>query len=338
MLNEFSLIERYFKHRPTGAWASQGVGDDCALLTIGSSRLAVTMDQMAIGTHFLPEADPYNVGYKALAVNLSDLAAAGAVPRAFFLGLGLSELDEAWVRAFSEGLMALAREAQCDLLGGDTTKTPRVNGVAAPTTIAITALGEVPLEGGLTRSGARPGEDIWVTGTLGDAYLSLMLRWGRLLPNAALTPEGRAYLDSRMDRPTPRYLLGAALQGIASAAADISDGFAQDLGHILTASGVSAQVQWEEIPKSKPLLTFAFHDQERAVLSGGDDYELVFTAPVQYREQIVVLSHQFRLRISLIGSVIEPRGDAKLIVRNSQGLNVPIQAGFDHFGNSSDIE
>ena len=332
MVSEFALIARYFNHRPQGAWASQGVGDDCALVTVGDKRLAITLDQMAIGTHFLPEADPFNVGYKALAVNLSDLAAAGAVPRAFFLGLGLSEPNEAWVKAFSEGMMSLAKEAGCDLLGGDTTKTPLVNGVASPTTIAITALGEVPRDGGITRRGAVPGDDIWVSGTLGDAYLSLMLRWGRLMAPARLTPEDVVYLNARMDRPSPRYALGMALQGMAHAAADISDGFAQDLGHILEASGVSAEVQWEEIPKSKALLTFALHDQERAVLSGGDDYELVFTAPVQYREQIASLSRQLRLRISLIGSVIEPRGDAKLIVRDSQGEPVPIQAGFDHFG------
>ena len=175
---EFQIIEQFFTYPSFGAWKSQGVGDDCAIIDTGAGRLAVTCDMTALGTHFFPDADPEDVGYKALAVNLSDLAAAGAVPRAFFLSIGLPRRDDGWLADFSRGLMALAHESGCALLGGDTTRTPEIDGRHAPATISITAMGDLPAGMGLTRSGAQPGDDIWVSGTVGDAYAALMCRWG----------------------------------------------------------------------------------------------------------------------------------------------------------------
>ena len=206
------------------------------------------------------------MGYKALAVNLSDLAAAGAVPRAFFLSIGLPRRDDGWLADFSRGLMKLARESGCALLGGDTTRTPEVQGRHAPVTISITAMGDLPAGMGLTRKGAKPGDDIWVSGTVGDAYAALKCRWGAWSVMPDLEPE----LFARMDRPTPRIALGQALLGAASAAADISDGLLADLGHILERSGVSAEIEWEKIPTSVALQSMTPARQHEAALAGGD--------------------------------------------------------------------
>ena len=223
---EFQIIDRFFTYEGFGEWRSQGIGDDCALIDTGTGRIAVTTDMMAIGTHFLPNANPEDVGYKALAVNLSDLAAAGASPRAFFLSIGLPERDDAWLAAFSRGLMSLAQTSGCALLGGDTTRTAAVGDARAPVTISITAMGALPEGKGLGRAGARPGDDIWVSGTLGDAYAALKHRWGhwQLMPDAAET------VFERMDRPTPRNALGSALLDLATSCADVSDGLKADLG------------------------------------------------------------------------------------------------------------
>lgn len=326
---EFQIIEKFFTYQTFGAWKSQGVGDDCAIIDTGAGRIAVTCDMMALGTHFLPDADPEDVGYKALAVNLSDLAAAGAVPRAFFLSIGLPRRDDGWLADFSRGLMKLARESGCALLGGDTTRTPEVQGRHAPVTISITAMGDLPAGMGLTRKGAKPGDDIWVSGTVGDAYAALKCRWGAWSVMPDLEPE----LFARMDRPTPRIALGQALLGAASAAADISDGLLADLGHILERSGVSAEIEWEKIPTSVALQSMTPARQHEAALAGGDDYELIFTAPPSSAERIYEAGLLPGTPVTRIGRVIE-RTSRAVTVRTPDGLPVLlVTEGFDHFRN-----
>ena len=326
---EFQIIEKFFTYQTFGAWKSQGVGDDCAIIDTGAGRIAVTCDMMALGTHFLPEADPEDVGYKALAVNLYDLAAAGAVPRAFFLSIGLPRRDDGWLADFSRGLMKLARESGCALLGGDTTRTPEVQGRHAPVTISITAMGDLPAGMGLTRKGAKPGDDIWVSGTVGDAYAALKCRWGAWSVMPDLEPE----LFARMDRPTPRIALGQALLGAASAAADISDGLLADLGHILERSGVSAEIEWEKIPTSVALQSMTPARQHEAALAGGDDYELIFTAPPSSAERIYEAGLLSGTPVTRIGRVIE-RTSRAVTVRTPDGLPVLlVTEGFDHFRN-----
>lgn len=324
---EFQIIEQFFTYPSFGAWKSQGVGDDCAIIDTGAGRIAVTCDMMALGTHFLPDADPEDVGYKALAVNLSDLAAAGAVPRAFFLSIGLPHRDDGWLADFSRGLMALARSTGCALLGGDTTRTPEVGGRHAPATISITAMGDLPAGMGLTRGGARPGDDVWVSGTVGDAYAALMCRWGRW----RVMPDAEPDLFARMDRPTPRVALGQALLGAATAAADVSDGLLADLGHILDRSGVSAEIEWERVPVSTALKSLTIARQHEAALSGGDDYELVFTAPAAAAERIYEAGLRSGTPVTRIGRIVARRESA-VVVRAADGLPVAVpQAGWDHF-------
>ncbi len=326
---EFQIIEKFFTYQTFGAWKSQGVGDDCAIIDTGAGRIAVTCDMMALGTHFLPDADPEDVGYKALAVNLSDLAAAGAVPRAFFLSIGLPRRDDGWLADFSRGLMKIARESGCALLGGDTTRTPEVQGRHAPVTISITAMGDLPAGMGLTRKGAKPGDDIWVSGTVGDAYAALKCRWGAWSVMPDLEPE----LFARMDRPTPRIALGQALLGAASAAADISDGLLADLGHILERSGVSAEIEWEKIPTSVALQSMTPARQHEAALAGGDDYELIFTAPPSSAERIYEAGLLSGTPVTRIGRVIE-RTSRAVTVRTPDGRPVLlVTEGFDHFRN-----
>ena len=276
--SEFDLIARDFSLGVPSVWDSQGIGDDCAIVKIGDTSVAITVDTVALGTHFLLDADPYTVGRKALAVNLSDLAAAGATPRAFFLAISLPDADETWLKRFSLGLKEEASRYGCALLGGDTTRTTSVGTNAAPTTMTITAMGEGKVL--RTREGARVGDDIWVSGTLGDAYAALKMRWGHWSEKVT------DYLASRMDTPTPRVDLGLALTGLASASADVSDGFLADLGHILKRSGVGAKLNADAFARSGDLQRLSQAKQYEAILTGGDDYELVWTAPKSAREQI----------------------------------------------------
>ena len=318
--SEFDLIARYFCLGVPSVWDSQGIGDDCAIVKIGDTSVAITVDTVALGTHFLLDADPYTVGRKALAVNLSDLAAAGVVPRAFFLAISLPSADEAWLKRFSCGLKEEASRYGCSLLGGDTTRSVMVDGKAASTTMTITAMGEGNCL--RTRQGAQVGDDIWVSGTLGDAYTALKMRWGHW--TESLTD----YLASRMDTPTPRVALGQALNGLATAAADISDGFLADLGHILERSVVGAKINADAFARSVDLARLPLAKQYEAALTGGDDYELVWTAPRACREQIAALSTQ-ACPISRVGEIVE-QGFA---VVDSQNRSVCFErAGFDHFG------
>jgi len=304
MPSEFDLIERHFS-RPA-RHALLGVGDDAALLrTDAGAVLAVATDMLLEGRHFAKGAEPRALGHKALAVNLSDMAAMGATPRWATLALALPHANEDWIAAFADGFYALAERFDVDLIGGDTTR--------GPLTICVAILGEVPAGLALMRSGARPDDDIWVSGELGGAAY-------------ALHDAGNAAAASRLHQPEPRVELGEKLRGIAHAAIDVSDGFAQDLGHILERSGVGAVVHYALLPK------FPCGDarlQQRCVLAGGDDYELLFTAPQSARRELEALCASLRLALTRVGS-IQP-GEAKLQLLDALGNPMAAGRGFDHF-------
>ena len=316
-MGEFDLIARYFK-RPTPR-ADLGVGDDCALLSPRPGhQLALSTDMLVEGRHFLSTVDPERLGHKCLAVNLSDLAACGAEPRAFLLSLSLPRADEAWLEGFSRGLLALADAQDCELIGGDTTQ--------GPLNISITVLGDVPQGQALLRSGARAGDDMYVSGTVGDARLALEAFRGQIeLPTEVL----RA-CRQRLECPTPRVALGMALRGIASAAADISDGLLGDLGHILAQSGVGARI---ELPQTDRLLATACGLPEpwrrTCTLSGGNDYELVFTAAPAQAAAVQAASERSGTRVTRIGQIASSPG---LTLLDAEGRVLPQRfASFDHF-------
>jgi len=269
-MGEFDLIRRYFQ-RPAAEGVEVGVGDDCAVLVpTPGARWLVSSDMLVEGRHFLSTVDPARLGHKALAVNLSDLAACGATPRGFTLALALPRVDEAWLAGFARGLWALADASGCPLIGGDTTQ--------GPLNLCITVFGEAPPGQALLRSGARVGDGIWVSGRLGDARLALEVFRGKVA-TAALGGDGFETVRAAMECPTPRLALGQALRGIATAAADVSDGLLGDLGHILVASGVGARLNVDALPRSAVLAAQPAALQRECLLAGGDDYELVFTAP-----------------------------------------------------------
>jgi thiamine-monophosphate kinase len=323
-VGEFELIDRYFK-RPARR-AALGVGDDCALLAPAPGmQLAVSSDMLIEGRHFLSTVDPFKLGHKALAVNLSDLAACGAKPLAFTLALALPQADEAWLEGFSRGLFALADAHDCELIGGDTTR--------GPLAICITVFGEVPPGQALLRSGAHAGDDLYVSGTLGDARLALeVFRGTRSLPQPAFDAA-----RIRMETPTPRVALGLALRGVATAAADISDGLVGDLGHILKASRVGACIDTSiaiNLIANRGHLTLGNgqFDAETAlecVLAGGDDYELVFTAPPSARSRVKAAALQSETSVTRIG-VIEAAGGLRLVDATGQPVHRRF-ASFDHF-------
>jgi thiamine-monophosphate kinase len=318
-MGEFDLIARYFT-RPARR-NPLGVGDDCALLRPAPGmQLAVSTDMLVEGRHFVSTVDPRALGHKALAVNLSDLAACGAKPLAFVLSLALPQVDEAWLAGFAEGLFALADAHDCELVGGDTTR--------GPLTINITVFGEVPAGQALLRSGAQAGDDVWVSGTLGDARLALEAFRGTVsLPQPVF-----AAARERMDRPQPRLALGMALRGIASAAIDVSDGLLGDLAHVLDASRVGATI---ELAAAANLLASAkapnWPDErvQDLVFGGGDDYELAFTAPPRHRAAVEAAAAQSATRVTRFGRVEAAPG---LRLVDAQGQAVQRRfAGFDHF-------
>lgn len=316
-MGEFDLIRRFFT-RPVRR-AALGVGDDCALLAPAPGmQLAISSDMLVEGRHFFADVDPQRLGHKALAVNLSDLAACGARPLAFTLALSLPRADTAWVGAFAQGLLALADAHDCELIGGDTTQ--------GPLNICITVFGEVPAGQALLRSGARAGDDIYVSGSLGDARLALEALQGHLtLPPAAL---GAARL--RLEMPTPRVALGQALRGIASSALDVSDGLLGDLGHILAQSRVGAFI---DTRLTSPLLAASQPDNEELVrqctLAGGDDYELCFTAAPEKRAQVAAAAQASDTPVTRIGSV-QAQSGLRLLDAQGQEL-LKRYASFDHF-------
>ena len=291
------------------------MGDDCALLRPDAGlELAVTTDMLVEGRHFGADAEPRALGHKALAVNLSDLAAMGAAPKWVLLAIGLPAADEAWLKAFAEGFFALASRYGVDLIGGDTTRSKL-------RTITVTAMGEVPASVALYRAGARPGDDIWVSGELGGAALALEQ------PNiAAQFPE----IAKRLHQPEPRVELGERLRGMANAAIDVSDGLAGDLGHILERSRVGAVIEYTRIPRSSAFKKLKNEGLERdCVLSGGDDYELAFTAASARRAELEALSRELGLALTRIGSI--QAGEPRLTVLDGQGKPMQFKSAFDHF-------
>jgi thiamine-monophosphate kinase len=315
-LGEFELIDRYFD-RPARR-ATVGVGDDCAVLTpTPGMQWCISTDLLVEGRHFLPTVAPDRLGHKALAVNLSDLAACGAEPRGFTLALALPRADEAFLEPFARGLWALAEAHDIDLVGGDTT--------AGPLAIDITAFGEVPHGQALLRSGARPGDELWVSGTLGDARAALEVFRG------TLSVEGAAFDAFRraMELPQPRVALGVALRGVASSAIDLSDGLLGDLGHILRRSGVGARIELAALPRSRWLAALPDAMQQLCLLSGGDDYELLFSAPRERAADVGAAAQRAGVAVQRIGRIEAGTG---LVVVDAGGRPVAATArGFDHF-------
>ncbi len=317
MLSEFDLIRRFFTRSTTHT--TLGVGDDAALMALTPGMmLAVSSDMLVAGRHFLPDADPRLLGRKALAVNLSDMAAMGATPRWATLSLALPQADEAWIGAFAAGFFEMAELFSVDLVGGDTT--------GGPLNLSVTIMGEVPAGMALRRSGARAGDEIWVSGTLGDAALALAGLQGRL----KLSEEDAARSLSALHDPTPRVALGEALLGYAHSAIDISDGLLADLGHILECSGVAAEVEFAALPASATLRRQLPGETARGcLLAGGDDYELCFTAPAARHGEIVAIGQRLGVPLTRIGSICPGSG---LRLYDESGKEMPIgKTGFDHF-------
>ena len=332
-LGEFDLIQRFFKagadamHPNDEKVIALGIGDDCALLKpAAGEEIAITSDMLVEGRHFFVNANPELLGRKALAVNLSDLAAMGAKPIGFTLSIALPNVDIAWLEAFSKGLFAVANQYSCPLIGGDTT--------AGPLTISITAFGSIPSGKAIRRSGAKVGHDIWASGTIGDARLALAaLRHEITLPESDLKQ-----IEHRMHNPTPRVELGMTIRELASAALDISDGLLGDLHHILKQSQVSAKVFLDQIPKSETLQKQSEDIQNQFAASGGDDYEICFTAPTEKRDVIDEISTALNLPLTRIGSITEKVGAAeKLSLFNKNGglldetKSAALLKSFDHF-------
>jgi thiamine-monophosphate kinase len=324
--SEFDIIERFFTRPiPQRGDVPLGIGDDAALLSPPTDQqLAVSVDTLVAGVHFPLDSAAETVGHKALAVNLSDLAAMGAEPAWATLALTLPAADDAWLSAFAAGFFALAEQYQLQVVGGDTTR--------GPLSITVQVMGFVPQGAALTRAGASAGEGIYVTGTLGDAAAGLALRLGRL-DSEQVAAEVAATLIARLERPTPRLAAGRALRGLASSAIDISDGLAADLGHVLAASGVGAVVDCQRLPLSTAYqalaaLPGAALDWQTAA-SHGDDYELCFTVPAE-KEPLL------QSRLAGVGCgytrIGETRSEKGLHWRDAAGHELGLAvSGFDHF-------
>lgn len=321
-MGEFELIRKFFQ-RPVHR-SPLGVGDDCALLAPAPGmQLAVSTDMLVEGRHFFADVNPQLLGHKALAVNLSDLAASGAKPLAFTLALSLPRADAAWCQAFADGLFALADQHQCELVGGDTTQ--------GPLTICITVFGEVPAGQALLRSGAQVHDDIWVSGSLGDARIAL----DALLRQHALPPAVLAQARQRLEQPTPRVALGLALRGIATSCLDISDGLLGDLNHILEASQVGARIDANitrglmRARRHPMMAALAMSRIDACTLAGGDDYELCFTAPPDAQSAVREAAAQAGVPVTCIGRIEAERG---VRVMAPGGQQLPLRfAGFEHF-------
>jgi thiamine-monophosphate kinase len=314
---EFEVIAKYFT-RPA-ANAVLGVGDDCALVDVTNGMdLAISTDTMVSGTHFFPDVDPENLGHKALAVNLSDMAAMGAMPYWAMLALTLPNVDHAWLESFAKGFFDLAQEYNVTLIGGDTTR--------GPLTMTVTIMGEVPAGAALRRGGAKVGNNVWVSGNVGDAALAVAHRHGRVV----LAEPDYHEAVMRLYEPTPRVALGQALRGLATSAIDISDGLLADLTHICRLSGVGATVDVNAVPVSSIGAKHIGTDAGRnAILAGGDDYELCFTAHPNSRDSIVDLTEVLGVPITRIGQVKRGKGVSLL---GADGKPVKIDGrGYDHF-------
>jgi thiamine-monophosphate kinase len=315
-LGEFELIARYFTRRVERA--ALGIGDDCALVAPAPGmQLAISSDMLVDGRHFLSTVAPERLGHKALAVNLSDLAACGAQPLAFTLALAMPRAEEAFLEGFAHGLFALADAHAIELVGGDTTQ--------GPLNICITVFGEVPAGQALLRSGARPGDELWVSGTLGDARLALeVFRGTQTLEGAALERVRVA-----MELPQPRVALGLALRGLATSAIDVSDGLLGDLGHILRRSEVGATVEADVLPRSAELRAQPLALQRTCTLAGGDDYELVFTAGAADAARVQAAAQRAGVAVTRFGR-IEAAPGLRLV--DAAGATISDRFdSFDHF-------
>ncbi|MDR0934411.1 MAG: thiamine-phosphate kinase [Burkholderiaceae bacterium] len=319
MPSEFDIIARFFT-RPTPT-ATLGIGDDCALLLSRPDMLtAISCDMLVSGIHFFADTDPRQLGHKSLAVNLSDLAAMGARPVAFTMALALPAPDEAWLKPFSEGLFAVAEQYRCELIGGDTTR--------GPLNICVTIFGETPVNEVLRRDQAQPGDDIWVSGVLGEARVALEFLKGSI----SLEPALREAALTRLQMPTPRVALGMAIRQRAHAAIDLSDGLIGDLSHILSRSKVGATLNIDALPAGPALAGQAQDFRLRCLLAGGDDYELCFTAPPDSRNAILEAAHKTDTPVTRVG-VIEPTSGLRLL--NAKGEAQTFRhTSFDHFLNS----
>lgn len=320
MPSEFNLIQQYFT-RPSQQ-ADLGIGDDAALVRVSEgNQLVISTDMSVAGTHFLHDCVPYNIGWKALAVNVSDIAAMGAQPKWATLAIALPEVNKPWLNEFSRGFFACADAFNIDLIGGDTTR--------GPLNICVQIMGEVPIGEGLRRDGAKLNDEIWVSGSLGMAAYAL----------AVLQSEGTGFehighvelknLREFLEKPQPRVSLGLALRGIATSCIDISDGLLADLGHILQQSQVGAIIHWPKIPRVH--LIAGGHEKEiqQKSLTGGDDYELCFTAPSHAHDTIVAIGQQLNLTVSHIGAIT---ASPELIIYDSNNNIITInKKGFDHF-------
>ncbi len=326
MSSEFDLIQKYFT-KPTHQ-TKLGVGDDAALIKVSEGfELAISTDMLVAGTHFFADAAPFDIGWKALAVNVSDMAAMGAQPKWATLAIALPEVNETWLSEFSRGFFACADTFEIDLIGGDTTK--------GPLNISVTIMGEVPTNQALKRSGAQVGDDIWLSGQLGSAALGLAHLQGKIKLENDVTGlnHSSASLQASihaLHKPVPRVNLGLKLREIATSCIDISDGLLADLGHILKASNCGATIDLEKIPCIDYLKKDLQNPQfQEFLLAGGDDYELCFTAPPSQREAIHLLSNQLNIQITCIAST---RMDIGLQACYKNKKITLLKQGFDHFG------
>ncbi|MDF1761084.1 MAG: thiamine-phosphate kinase [Coxiellaceae bacterium] len=310
MTREFGLIKQFFTKAKHSSLVDLGVGDDAALFHLPLNAQCVTsVDCSVAGVHFPEQTAPYDIGWKSLAVSLSDMAAMGAEPFACLLTLNLPEVDNDWLQQFSQGLFAVAQPFGVDLIGGDTTR--------GSLAISTTVFGQVPQGRAILRSGARPGDDIYVTGTLGDAGLALQL----LQADEAVS----ANILSTLNQPQPRVSEGIALRGIASAAIDISDGLLADLGHILHQSAVGAEIQLGQLPLSAAVGALAQQKQWTLALTAGDDYQLCFCAAAEQRDALL----RMNFSVTRIGQVTAVPG---MLLQNQQGQEVTFDGlGFEHF-------
>ena len=321
MSPEFNLIAKYFT-RPSPS-TDLGVGDDAALLRVRDGhQLAISVDMLVAGTHFFHDAAPYAIGWKSMAVNISDMAAMGATPKWATLAIALPEINEPWLAEFSRGLFACADQFKVDLIGGDTTR--------GPLNISVQIMGEVPTSQALRRDGAKPDDDIWVSGRLGSASLGLAYLQKKIALNNEIDNEVAEQCLQALHQPTPRIALGLALRDKANSCIDVSDGLLADLGHILEASNLGATVMLDNIVCHDYLrLHLDEPIVQQCILAGGDDYELVFTAPKSQREAILQLSGQLDLPLSLIGQTTQHAG--LQVLYKQQKLDIS-KKGFDHFG------
>ena len=319
MPTEFNIIEKYFT-RPSKN-ADLGVGDDAALIQICTGhQLAVSADMLVAGTHFLANCPAYFVGWKSLAVNISDMAAMGATPKWATLAIGLPKIDEDWLAEFSRGFFACADAFGVSLIGGDTTR--------GPLNISVQIMGEVPIGKALRRDGAKVGDEIWVSGTLGKAALGLA-QLKNILPENTLSAEEKQTCINALQAPQPRIALGLALQDIAHSAIDISDGLLADLGHIVERSTLGANLYWEHVPHVHVSNGIDTSRLQNLCLAGGDDYELCFTAPASQHNAIVAIGKKLNLKLSAIGETTQ-KTNLNLYDKNHQLVKLKT-SGYDHF-------